>query len=79
MVTQKNKNRIAKAEPSYLQALRLYWQNEREASLSLIADQLAEESSEQIHPYYRLWIDVLADEHKRRAVLRSYKVISIEK
>jgi len=50
-------------DTEYLQALRLYWQNEKEGALSLASEKLAEGKSQQPQLYYRLWIEALADDN----------------
>lgn len=54
---------IQKPSALYLQALRLFWRGESEGALALVADALAEGSSDQPEVFYRLWIEVLAQDH----------------
>ncbi len=63
MVKNQKNSRIQSPEAEYLQALRLYWQNEREGALSLASERLAEGKSQQAHLYYRLWIESLAEDN----------------
>jgi hypothetical protein len=62
MVRNQKNNRIPGPDQEYLQALRLYWQNEKEGSLSLLSERLADGKSQQAHSYYRLWIEALAED-----------------
>lgn len=63
MVKKQKSSWLGRAETEYLQALRLYWQNEKEGALSLITDRLAEDAVDQAANYYRLWMEVLAEDN----------------
>ncbi|HYX32106.1 MAG TPA: hypothetical protein VE954_03260 [Oligoflexus sp.] len=62
MVKSQKNSRIQSPDQEYLQALRLYWQNEKEGALSLLSERLADGKSQQPHLYYRLWIESLAED-----------------
>jgi len=63
MVKSQKNSRNQSPDQEYLQALRLYWQNEKEGALALLSERLADGKSQQTHPYYRLWIEALAEDH----------------
>ncbi len=52
-----------KPSPVYLQALRHFWRGENESALATVADALAEGNENQTELFYRLWIEVLAQEN----------------
>ena len=51
-----------KPEATYLKTLRFYWQGEKNSALSLLSDELSEETVSSPEPYYRLWIETLAED-----------------
>lgn len=51
-----------KPESSYLKCLRFYWQGEESSALALLSDELSEGPTLTTEPFYRLWIEVLAEE-----------------
>ncbi len=62
MVRNQKNSRTHGPDQEYLQALRLYWQNEKEGALSLLSERLADGKSQEPHLYYRLWIESLAED-----------------
>lgn len=49
-------------EATYLKSLRFYWQGEKSSALALLSDELSEGNFVSSEPYYRLWIEVLAED-----------------
>lgn len=49
-------------ESTYLKSLRLYWQGEKDSALAQLSDELSEGQVASSEPFYRLWIEVLAEE-----------------
>jgi len=68
MVRNQKNSRMHSPDQEYLQALRLYWQNEKEGALSLLSERLAEGKTQQPHPYYRLWTEALAEEQEKSSL-----------
>lgn len=51
-----------KPEPSYLKCLKFFWQGEEDSALALLSNELSESENLSSEPFYRLWIEVLANE-----------------
>jgi hypothetical protein len=66
--TQKFQSSNQRDLDTYQQALRLLWQGNRDACIAFISDCLAEEKIETEAPFYRLWIEILADEKDEQSL-----------
>ena len=61
-IASRTNSNAQKPSGAYLQALRLYWQGEKDAVIATLSDTLGDTPLETTAPLYRLWIELLADE-----------------
>jgi hypothetical protein len=52
----------SKPESTYLKILHFYWQGEKSSAVTLLSHELSEGNIAATEPYYRLWIETLAED-----------------